>query len=91
MWVRDSCRTARAIEKSYQQAIVFDILNRPFRNSGFSRFIEFDTRLVAVILISCGPFRVLPLTPDKLLKLFQLLLGLKVVIALGNVDVEADA
>ena len=91
MWVGDSFRPALAVEKSYQQAIVFDILNRPFRNGGFSRFVGFDTRLPAAVWISCGPLRVLPLTPDKLLKLFQLLLGLKVVIALGNVDVEADA
>ena len=87
----DCFRLARAIEKSCQQAVAFDILNRPFRNSRLSRHIGFDTRLLAIIWISCGAFRDLPLIPDKLLKLFQLLLGLLVVIALGDVDVEADA
>ena len=74
-----------------QQAVAFDILNWPFRSCGFSQIFGFDTRLLAVIWISCMPFRVFPLIPDKLLKLFQLLLGLLVVIALGDVDVEADA
>ena len=87
----DFFRLARAIEKSCQQAVALDILNRPFRNSRLSRLVGFDTRLHAVICIYCGAFRVLPLIPDKLLKLFQLLLGLLVVIALGDMDVEADA
>lgn len=91
MWGGDYFRPARAIEKSCQQAIAFDILNRPFRNYGFKRLVGFDTRLLAVIWISHVPFRVFPLTPDKLLKLSQLLLGPLVVIAPGDVDVEADA
>jgi hypothetical protein len=91
MGAGDCFGLARAIEKCCQQAAAFNILNRPFRKSGFSRLVGFDTRLLAVIWISCEAFRVLPLIPDKPLKHFQLLLGLMVVIALGDVDVEANA
>ena len=91
MWVGDCFRFALAIKKSCQQAMAFDILNRPFRNNRLSRLVGFGTRLLAFIWISWVPFRDLPLFLYKLLKIPQLLLGLLVVIALGDVDVEADA
>ena len=78
-------------KERFQQAVAFDILNWPFRSCGFSQIVGSSARLIVVIRTSCGLFRLRPLFLDKLLKPFQPRLGLLIVIALGDVDVEADA
>jgi hypothetical protein len=78
-------------EISRQQAVTIDILNRPFRRREFGRIVRCTRRLAGVIRSSYVLLRYLPLFLDKLLKIPQLLLALVIVIALGDVGINADA